>query len=227
MVQEIVSGDNHHLDTSDFVPTLELKSDTQLVTVNDSSPTISVLWDQAVQQAVVNTAVGPTIASRAYAIMHTAMFDAWAAYEPTAIATQLGDDLQRPEAEITEANKEEAMSFAAYRVLTELFPEQIDIFDQLMAQLGFDPSNITQDTTTAAGIGNVSAQTLLEYRLVDGSNQAGDDPQGILGVPYSDTSNYEPVNSPGNPRDIEYWTPELIPIDAEPEEITNAWGKWR
>ncbi|MEM9809417.1 MAG: hypothetical protein AAF959_29560, partial [Cyanobacteria bacterium P01_D01_bin.56] len=49
---------------------------TQLVTVNDPSPTISVKWDQAVQKAVINTAPGPTIASRAYGIVHTAMFDA-------------------------------------------------------------------------------------------------------------------------------------------------------
>jgi hypothetical protein len=53
------------------------------------------------------------------------MFDAWAAYDETAIATQLGDELQRPEAENTDANKTEAMSYSAYRVLTELFPGKI------------------------------------------------------------------------------------------------------
>lgn len=39
---------------------LQVNPDTQLVTVNDSSPTISVLWDKAVQQAVINTSLGPT-----------------------------------------------------------------------------------------------------------------------------------------------------------------------
>ena len=214
-----------------FIPTLKLNPNTQLVTVDNPTPSISVLWDRAVQQAVINTAPGPTIASRAYGILHTAMFDAWAAYDPTAIATQLGDDLQRPESEITEANKEEAMSFAAYRVLTELFPEQVEIFNELMVQLGFDPTNTTTDTTTAAGIGNVSAQTLLESRREDGSNQDGDDPNGTLGVPYSDITGYQPVNPSGDSLNIERWTPELVPIYAELGEedriqqfLTPQWG---
>ncbi|MGK7949185.1 MAG: DUF6851 domain-containing protein [Xenococcaceae cyanobacterium] len=227
----IVSGENYHPLTSDFVPSLEIEPDTQLVTVNDLSPTISVLWDRAVQQAIIDTAVGPTIASRAYAMVHTAMFDAWAAYDPEAIATRLGDDLQRPQVEITKANKEEAMSFAAYRVLSQLFPEQINIFDQLMGELGFDSDNTTTDITTAAGIGNVSAEALIEFRLKDGANQAGDDPNGTLGIPYSDITNYKPVNPPGDAWEIDRWTPEPIPIDAEPGEeinlqncLTPHWG---
>ena len=205
-----------------FVPQLKVDYDTQLVTVNDPTPSISVVWDRAVQQAAIDTAYGPTIASRAYAMVHTAMFDAWAAYDEKAIATQLGDELQRPEAEITEANKAKAMSFAAYRVLTDLFPDYVADFDELMEELGFDPNNTTTDTTTAAGIGNVSAEALLAFRREDGSNQKGNDPNGILDVPYSDISNYEPVNPYGDPIYIEYWTPELVPIDAEPGKETKT-----
>lgn len=203
-------------------PNLNLDPDSQLVTVDDPTPSISVLWDRAVQEAVINTAPGPTVASRAYGMLHTAIFDAWAAYDPTAIATQLGDDLQRPDAEITEANKQKAMSFAAYRVLSELFPTQVEVFDELMAELGFDPSNTTTDSTTAAGVGNISAEALLEYRHEDGANQEGD---------YSDISGYEPVNPLGDPIHIDRWTPERVPIDAEPGEenaiqsfLTPHWG---
>ncbi|WP_143288245.1 DUF6851 domain-containing protein [Calothrix rhizosoleniae] len=196
---------------------LILDPETQLVTVNDDDPTISVLWDKAVQQAVINSSPGPTIASRAYGVMHTAMFDAWAAYDPTAIGTQLGDDLQVSAAEITDANKEKAMSFAAYRVLTELFPTETAVFDELMAELGFDSANDTTDTSTAAGIGNVSAEALLEFRRLDGS---------------SDTSDYEPVNGPSDTNFIDFWTPEPVPIDAAPGEedriqqfLTPQWGQ--
>ena len=213
------------------VPELNVDYNTQLVTVDDPTPSISVLWDRAVQQAAIDTALGPTIVSRAYAMLHTAMFDAWAAYDRIAIATQLGDELQRPEVEITEANKEKAMSFAAYRVLTDLFPENVADFDELMDELGFDPNNTTTNITTAAGIGNVSAEVLLAFRREDGSNQEGDNPNGILGVPYSDISNYEPVNPPGDPIYIERWTPERVPIDAEPGAeikiqnfLTPHWG---
>ncbi|NEO99960.1 MAG: phosphatase PAP2 family protein [Symploca sp. SIO2E9] len=207
---------------------LNLNPETQLVTVDDPSPTISVQWDRAVQQAVINTAVGPTVASRAYGMVHTAIFDAWAAYDPVAIATQLGDQLQRPESENTDANKSEAMSFAAYRVLSELFPSEVGIFDDLMAQLGFDPSNTTDDTTTAAGIGNVSAEALLEFRRQDGSNQLGDDPNSN-GTPYSDTTGYQPVNTSDQIVDIEQWTAERVPIDSPDAQIQNfltpQWGE--
>ncbi len=213
------------------LPELVLDPVTQLVTVDDDSPTVSVLWDRAVQQAVINGSPGPTVASRAYGMVHTAMFDAWAAYDPVAIATQLGDDLQQSVSENTVENKTEAMSYAAYRVLTDLFPEETASFDALMAELGFDPSNATTDTNTAAGVGNVSAEALLEFRRTDGSNQLGDDPNGTLGTPYSDNSGYTPFNDTGNSVDIERWTPENVPIDAAPGEesgtqqfLTPQWG---
>ena len=41
-----------------FIPKLNLNSKTQLVTVDDSTPSISVLWDRALQQAVINSAPG-------------------------------------------------------------------------------------------------------------------------------------------------------------------------
>ncbi|NET25051.1 DUF6851 domain-containing protein [Okeania sp. SIO1I7] len=209
---------------------LTLNPETQLVTVEDATPSISVLWDRAVQQAVINTAPGPTVASRAYGIVHTATYDAWSAYDPLAVGTQLEDNLQRPQSENTDANKTEAISFAAYRVLSELFPSEVEIFNDVMAELGFDPNNTTTDTTTAAGIGNVSAEALLAFRRNDGSNQLGNDPNGN-GTPYSDITNYQPLNFPGETIDIESWTPERVPIDALPGEeqriqtfLTPQWG---
>ncbi len=207
---------------------LIVNPETQLVTVEDPSPTVSVLWDRAVQEAVINTAPGPTIASRAYGIVHTAIFDAWAAYDQTAIATSLGDDLQRPEAEITEANKQEAISYAAYQVLKELFPTEVDTFNSLMLELGYDPNHDTTDTTTPAGVGNVSAQALLDFREQDGSNQLGDNPQGN-GNPDSDITDYQPINSVTEIIDLALWTPENVPIDdpngSLQQFLTPHWGE--
>jgi Ca2+-binding RTX toxin-like protein len=208
---------------------LIVNPETQLVTLNHPTPTPSIIWDQAVQQAVIITSPGPTIASRAYSIVHTAMFDAWAAYDPVAVGTQFGDSLQRPLSENTIANKTEAMSFSAYGVLSELFPEQIEIFDQLMIELGYNPNNTTPDTTTAAGIGNITAEALLEFRREDGSNQLGNNPNGT-GIAYSDISGYQPFNRVGNPINLERWTPENVPINAAGETppvqsfLTPHWG---
>ena len=87
-------------------------------------------------------------------MLHTAMFDAWSAYDETAVSTQLADTLQRPSDENSDENKKEAMSYAAYRVLDDLFASETELFDDVMRQLGYDPANATDDVTTPAGIGN-------------------------------------------------------------------------
>src|SRR6516162_3870505 len=47
----------------------------------------------------------PTVGSRMLAIVVTAMFDAWAAYDDKAVGTRLGSKLRRPRDERTLANK--------------------------------------------------------------------------------------------------------------------------
>lgn len=167
---------------------------------------------------------GPTAASRAYGILGTAMYDAWSAYEAVPLSTLLGDSLQRPLSENTQANKEEAISYAAYRVLSELFPNQESSFTAQMTLLGYDPNNTTTDTAAAAGIGNVMAETLMQFRRADGSNQLGD---------YADTTGYLPFNPtlPGaepTVNDITRWSAEHVPIDdlSAPiqKALTPQWG---
>jgi Ca2+-binding RTX toxin-like protein len=194
-----------------------------------STSSVAVQW---VQQALVavenNPSLGPTGASRIYGILSTAMYDAWSAYEATPISTQLADDLQRPNRENTIANKEIAISYAAYRVLAELCPSELDSYNALMADLRLNPANTTTNTRTAAGIGNVMAETLMTFRRHDGSNQLGDDPNGTQGVAYSDTSGYTPVNSADQVVDIEHWQPLHTPIDNPngpvPKFLTPHWG---
>ena len=210
---------------------LELDAVSQTVSVEDPTPTVSVIWDNAVQTAVEATSPGPTIASRAYAILHTAMYDAWSAYDDVAISTTLGDDLQRPAAENTDENKSEAMSYAAFRVLDDLFTTESALFENVMERLGHDINVTSSHTTTAAGIGNTMAEALLAIRHNDGSNQLGDSPTGTDGVAYSDTTGYLPANPVGDPSEIEFWTPEYVPVDAEPGTensiqsfLTPHWG---
>ena len=210
---------------------LDMNSNLQTVSVNDPTETVSVIWDSAVQSAVAATGPGPTIASRAYAILHTAMYDAWSAYDGLAVSTTLADDLQRPTAENTDANKTEAMSFAAFRVLDDLFSTQTELFENVMERIGFDSSITTTDLTTPSGIGNRMAEALLATAHNDGSNQLGDSQAGTPNVAYSDTSGYTPVNPVGGPTDIEAWTPEYVPVDASPATadriqhfLTPHWG---
>ncbi len=163
-------------------------------------------WNNADLEAIRDTRPSPTISGRSLAMMSTSMFDAWAAYDPVAIGTQLGGTLRRPQEEDTIANKNEAISYAAYRTLVDLFPTQKTKFDNLMTSLGYDPTNNSTNTSTAAGIGNVSAQALLNFREHDGSNQLGDLHPGA----YSDYTGYTPVNDPDRINDPDRWQPQRV-----------------
>jgi hypothetical protein len=131
--------------------------------------------------------------ARALAVVHTCMYDAWAAYDDRAVGTQLSGALRRQAAERTLANKEEAISYAAYRALADVLPADANsVYKALMKQLGYDPSNNSTDIETPAGIGNVACAAVLEFRHHDKSNQLGDLAQG----PYSDWSGYAALNKP-------------------------------
>lgn len=200
---------------------LNLDPQSQTVQVADPTPSLSVQWDQVTQLAVAETDPGPTIASRAYAMVHTAIYDAWSAYDETAISTQLDDQLQRPASQNTAENKAEAMSFAAFRVLDDLFATQTDSFQSLMTDLGYNPADQSRNPETPAGVGNLMADAILAFRHADGSNQTGTDVNGN-GQPYSDTTGYVPSNPVGAAVDIEKWTPERVPIDSPPESAIKV-----
>src|SRR6266516_2282112 len=121
---------------------------------------------------------GPTIAARAIGILNTAIYDAWAPYDPVAVGTRLLGQYRRPAAEDTLANKNEAISYAAYQVLNDLFkdPTSVAAYNQQMSDLGYPIDTTTTDTTTPQGIGNVTAQAEIDFRHTDGSNQLGNDP---------------------------------------------------
>ncbi len=158
-----------------------------------ASDTIVVQWNKAALQGVRDSRIGPPMVARALAIAHTCMFDAWAAYDKKAVGTQFGHKLRRPKEERTLANKNEAISFAAYRALVDLFAlDKATVFDPLMASLGYDPNNLTINTDTPAGIGNVACAAVLAFRHGDGSNQLGDLHPGA----YSDWTGYVSVNPP-------------------------------
>jgi hypothetical protein len=157
--------------------------------------------------------------SRALAIAHTCIFDAWAAYDRLAIGTRLGDALRRPARERSLENKQAAVSFAAYRAGADLFPASVaTVFDPLMASLGFDPGDHDLDPKTPTGIGNGAADAVLAFRHRDGANQLGDQPGGTPGVAYSDYTGFVPANAP---MDIRF------AFDASTVSDPNLWQPLR
>jgi hypothetical protein len=189
---------------------------------------VALRWNKALLQGVRTSTIGPPAVARALAISHTCMFDAWAAYSATAIGTQLGASLRRPGTERTLANRQEAVSFAAYRAAADLFPASTStVFDPLMEALGYDPANDTTDATEPAGIGNVACGAVLEFRHHDGANQLGDKPGGQT-QPYSDYTTYIPANDPmdltaefdpATIHDLDHWQP-LTYLNASGQRAT-------
>jgi hypothetical protein len=176
-----------------------------------SEPTVVVIWDSAALQAVRNTRLGPPMVSRALAVVHTCIYDAWTAYDARALGTRFDRALRRPARERTRWNEEKAISFAAYRALTDLFSsEESTVFDPLMRALGYDPADSSTDPATPSGIGNLACAAVLAFRHHDGSNQLGDLHSGA----YSDWTGYAPVNPsstvpviPALVNDPNHWQP--------------------
>ena len=167
---------------------------------------VVIKWDSAALEAVRRTHPGPPMVARQLAVAHTAMYDAWAAYDANAVGTRLGGSLRRPANERTNENKKRAVSFAAYRALNDLFPSVPEVFAGVMQQLGFDGADASVDITTPAGIGNVAAAAVIAFRHNDGSNQLGDLAPGS----YSDYTGYQPVNTPDQINDPNRWQPLLV-----------------
>lgn len=159
------------------------------------SPNVVVQWNSAALQGVRDSHIGPPMVARALFIIHNCIYDAWAAYDQTAVGTVFGGSLRRPKSERTLANKNQAISFAAYRAAIDLFPGDKDaVFDPLMGRLGYDTNDNSTNPTTPAGVGNITCAAILAIRHNDGSNQLGN--MTASGVPYADYTGYVPVNPP-------------------------------
>jgi hypothetical protein len=176
-------------------------------------------WSEQTLAAIRALKTGPTVNARALAIAHTAMYDAWAAYDPTAVGTRLGGSLRRPAAERTDAYKSQAVSHAAYRALLNLFPARSADFRALMTAMGYDPDDATTDPASPTGVGNQAAAAVLAFRADDGSNQAGG---------YADTIAYVPVNTPDQVNDPFRWQPLRHPDGnggtVVQKYLTPHWG---
>jgi hypothetical protein len=157
-----------------------------LTTVITGTP--SYAWNAVALEVIREVKPAPPVVARALAILHTAMYDAWAPYTPGALTTTTLDKSRLPATEHTLANKRQAVSFAAYTALSDLFPAQKCRFEEALVQSGYTTSTlVVTSTTTPVGVGILAARRVLDMRHNDGSNQLNG---------YADTTGYVPVNAP-------------------------------
>jgi hypothetical protein len=151
----------------------------------------------------------PTITSRSLGLIFTAIFDAWSRYDEKAEPVYLRNVERRPEEEFNLANKEKAISYAAFQTLKQYYPKDSSYFIDFMKELGYDPMNETTDPNKAAGVGNSAARAVIEARKGDGANQYGEEPASEKS-PFFDYTNYKPVNTADSLVDIMRWQPKYF-----------------
>jgi hypothetical protein len=131
---------------------------TGLETPNLETSNIVIQWDNAALQGVRDSKIGPPMVARALAIVHTCMYDAWAAYDDRARGTQLGKALRQPYGLRTLENKKEAISFAAYRAVVDLFQlDEATLYRPLMTSFQIraascHPAECPTQTTQATSL---------------------------------------------------------------------------
>jgi hypothetical protein len=141
-------------------------------------PDLSVArhWNEAVLAAIRSDFPAPTIHARNLFHSSAAMWDAWAAYNPDAVGVFV-DDARI--ADDVEAEREEAMSYAAYRILVARYLPSpraeiaVTQLDELMDALCYDRAIITTEGDSPAAFGNRIAEEVLAFGATDGSNEAG------------------------------------------------------
>lgn len=180
--------------------------------------TVVVRWNKAAVEAVKASASSDLVTARALAVLHRAMYDAWTPYAATAIGVRLDTAaLRRPSADRTDANKAAAVSYAAHRTLSDLFPGETARFDAVMTELGLDPALSSTDTATAAGLGLQAAALELRHAHQDGANQLGDRSPGA----YADYTRYTPPNPADRVNDLRRHQP-ILKADGRPAIFDGA-----
>lgn len=146
-------------------------------------------WDEEIPDVIRVDFSRPPIHARNLFHLSTAMWDAWAAYDATAdgyLVTAKSASMD------PQADRETAISFAAYRVLAARYAVSPNVarsraaFRLRMNLLGYDPdvSSTIGDSPTA--LGNRIGASTLAYGVGDGANES---------INYADPT-YTSVNDP-------------------------------
>jgi hypothetical protein len=197
-------------------------------------------WNESLLEAIRNDFARPTVHARNLFHVSVAMWDAGAAYDDGADAWLVDESIESGD---VQADREKAISYAAYRVLSARFAsspgakESLALFDELMTAsppvgLGYDADDTSTEGDGAAAVGNRIAEAVLAFGLTDGANEKND----------YENLHYEPVNPPlvpalpGNPDIIDpnRWQPLALEfyvdqsgniiVGGYPSALSPEWG---
>lgn len=207
----------------------------EIIQQRGGSVSVAHQWSEAMLDAIRVDFARPTIHARNLHHVSAAMWDAWAAYDDQADTyfhheSATAGDVQ--------AAREEAISYACYRLLSHRFANSPGAataqagFDSLMGTLGYDISYTNTVDDNPAALGNRIAATIIAFGMNDGANEKNG---------YANEY-YDPLNPPllpelpGNPdiMDPNRWQPlaldffvdqsgNIIPTGF-PDFLSPEWG---
>ena len=191
-------------------------------------------WNELLLESIRTDFARPPVHARNLFHVSVAMYDAWAAYDSMARPYLLGNKVGNftcafdgiPKPDDVEAARKEAISYAAYRLLTWRFLNSPGFeagqnrFDSLMNLLGYNKFNNSKDykSGSPAALGNYIADCLIRFGLQDGSNEAN-----IYANQY-----YMPFNppmitkEPGNPRMLDPNRWQALTLDVFIDQSGNV-----
>lgn len=193
-------------------------------------------WNEELLGAIRRDFARPTVHARNLYHVSAAMWDAWAAYDCSAQSVLVEEHATAAD---IEAAREEAISFAAFRLLNHRFANSpgaaisLPSFHDKMVELGYDPMNTSTVGGSPAAVGNRIAQGVIAFGLTDNSNEQN----GYANEVYEPINPPLVVSLPGNP-DMPHpnrWQPlalnffvdqsgNVIPF-GYPPALSPEWGQ--
>ena len=179
-------------------------------TQSDSS--VARVWDEVLLEGIRRDFPAPTVHSRNLFHVSAGMWDAWAAYDDDAAGYFLdeahaSDDLA--------SDRGQAISFAAYRILTARYANAIGGADTLadlratMDSLCFDSTFVETEGSSPAALGNRIAAAVLEATSGDGSFER----DGYVSTDYEAVNPPMSVDQPGTEMvDPNRWQPLALDV---------------
>ena len=139
-----------------------------------AAQSIARVWDEQILSAIRIDTPHPPVQARNLFHLSVAMYDAWAAYDPVAVGYLFRE---KPAAADVAAARQEAISYAAYRLLAERYVYSKSASNTLatlaakMAALGYSTDNFSLDLSTPAGVGNSVFAAVSAFFMNDGARQ--------------------------------------------------------
>jgi hypothetical protein len=224
------------------------KKQAELERIVFSEQAIPRKWAELMILSLREDFARPPVNARTLMHVSTAMYDAWAAFDAEARPFVLGNTINGTQYPFTgipapanlEAARNEAISYAAYRMLRHRFQFSPNVlttnfrYNFLMSQLGYDINNASTDYTSGspAALGNKIAEYIIHMGQNDNSNEAS-----LYAIQnYVSTNLPLDMGLPGNPDMIDpnHWQPLKVtgavdqngnPIPALQKFQMPEWGR--